>query len=290
MAEPAFARNEAQEKHLARIERTAVELARLAGAEIVNALGGMLAIKYKSDLAAEADEELTYRDPVSEVDHRCEVLLRARIAERFPDHDIIGEEINDRAADRPYGDYVWAVDPIDGTANFINGFPMFAASIGVIHHGLPVVGAVWCSTTHALRAGVYHGRVGGALQFEEQPLERQVNPAVQRRLAGDPRGGKDLGFMWETRKTGSAAVECAFVAAGLLRVARFETPNLWDVAGGIALVKAADLTVESHDEGRWQTLDRFDPVEGDIRRWRRPILLGEPQAVAQLGKAFPNGA
>lgn len=289
MAEPALARNETQEKYLAQIERTAVELARLAGAEIVNALGGMLAIKYKSDLAAELEEQ-TYRDPVSEVDHRCEVLLRARIAERFPDHDIIGEEINDRAADTPYADYIWAVDPIDGTTNFINGFPLFAASIGVIHHGLPVVGAVWCSTTHALRAGVYHGRVGGKLQFEEQPLDREPNPAVQRRLAGSPRGGKDLGFMWETRKTGSAAIECAFAAAGLLRVARFETPNLWDVAGGVALVKAAGLAVDTHTDGEWQRLDRFEPIEGDIRRWRHPILLGEPDAVRQLAKAFPNGA
>jgi myo-inositol-1(or 4)-monophosphatase len=289
MAEPAIARNETQERHLAEIERTAVELARLAGAEIVNAVGGLLAIKYKSDLAAEMDEA-TYRDPVSEVDHRCEVLLRARIAERFPDHDIIGEEINDRAGDKPYADYIWAVDPIDGTSNFINGFPMFAASIGVIHHGRPVVGALWCSTTHALRAGVYHGRVGGALQLDEQPIDRKPNPAVQRRLAGDPRGGKDLGFMWETRKTGSAAIECAFVAAGLLRVARFETPNLWDVAGGVALVKAAGLTVESHDGKQWRGLERFEPVEGDIRRWRHPILLGEPQAVQQLGRAFPNGA
>lgn len=293
MAEPAYARNDAQEKHLAQIERMAVELARLAGAEIVNALGGMLAIKYKSDLAASA-EALSYRDPVSEVDHRCEVLLRARIAERFPDHDIVGEEINDRVADRPYADYIWAVDPIDGTSNFINGFPMFAASIGVLHRGQPVVGALWCSTTHALRAGVYHGRVGGKLQLDEQPIDRKVNPAVQRRLAGDPKGGpgggKDLGFMWETRKTGSAAIECAFVAAGLLRVARFETPNIWDVAGGVALIKAAGLSIESHDSGNWRRLERFEPFEGDIRRWRRPLLIGEPEAVAQLGKAFPNGA
>jgi myo-inositol-1(or 4)-monophosphatase len=278
----------AEEKVLADIERTAVELARLAGAEIVNALGGLLSIKYKSDLDAKADDS-TYRDPVSEVDHRCEVLLRARIAERFPDHDIIGEEINDRAVDKPYADYIWAVDPIDGTSNFINGFPMFAASIGVIHHGRPVVGALWCSTTHALRAGVYHGRIGGTLRLDEQPIDRKPNPAVQRRLAGDPRGGKDLGFMWETRKTGSAAIECAFVAAGLLRVARFETPNLWDVAGGAALVKAAGLHIESHDGGQWQAFDRFDPVEGDVRRWRRPLALGEPEAVAQLVKAFPNG-
>ena len=165
---------------------------------------------------------------------------------------------------------------------------MFAASIGVLHHGMPIAGALWCSTTHALRAGVYHGRIGGKLQLDEQPIDRKVNPAVQRRLAGDPRGGKDLGFLWETRKTGSAAIECAFVAAGLLRVARFETPNLWDVAGGVALVKAAGLDVRSYDS-EWRALDRFEAVNGDIRRWRGAMLLGDPDAVNQLARAFPKG-
>jgi myo-inositol-1(or 4)-monophosphatase len=65
---------------------------------------------------------------------------------------------------------VWAIDPIDGTTNFVNGFPLFAASIGMLHRGCPVVGAIWCSTSYALRAGVYHARAGGALRFEGEPL------------------------------------------------------------------------------------------------------------------------
>jgi myo-inositol-1(or 4)-monophosphatase len=274
------------EKTLVQIERMAVEVARLAGAEIMNALGGMLAIKYKSDAKPKEGEELAYRDPVSEVDHRVEVLLRARIAEKFPGHDIIGEEINDRPGDRPYAEFVWAVDPIDGTANFINGFPLFAASIGVLYHGRPVVGAVWCATSHALRSGVYHGRVGAPLQFDEVPTDLKVNPSVQRRLAGDPGGGKNFGFLWDTRKTGSAAIECAFVAAGLLRVARFERPNIWDVAGGIALVRAAELDVRSIERGQWTPLDRFSGPDGDIRRWRQPLIIGDAQAVAELSGAL----
>jgi len=270
------------DKTLIQIERMAVEVARLAGAEIVNALGGMLSIKYKSDSAAKENAEPAYRDPVSEVDHRVEVLLRARIAERFPGHDIIGEEINDRPGDRPYAEFVWAVDPIDGTANFINGFPLFAASIGVLWHGRPVVGAVWCSTSHALRSGVYHGRVGAPLHFDEVPIDLKVNPGVQRRLAGDPGGGKNFGFLWDTRKTGSAAIECAFVAAGLLRVARFERPNVWDVAGGIALVRAAELDVRTIEAGQWTAMDRFSGLGGDIRRWRQPLIIGDAQAVSEL--------
>ena len=276
-----------EEKTLMQIERMAVEVARLAGAEIINALGGMLAIKYKSDAAAKEGAEVTYRDPVSEVDHRVEVLLRARIVERFPNHDIIGEEINDRPGDQPYSDFVWAVDPIDGTANFINGFPLFAASIGVLYQGRPVVGAVWCSTSHALRSGVYHGRVGAPLQFDEVPTDLKVNPSIQRRLAGDPGGGKNYGFLWDTRKTGSAAIECAFVAAGLLRVSRFERPNIWDVAGGVALVRAANFEAQTIEAGRWTAMDRFSGPGGDIRRWRQPLIIGDAQAVAELSGALP---
>jgi len=276
------------EKTLVQIERMAVEVARLAGAEIVNALGGMLSIKYKTDAIAKEGAEATYRDPVSEVDHRVEVLLRARIAERFPSHDIIGEEINDRPGDRPYAEFVWAVDPIDGTANFINGFPLFAASIGVLYHGRPVVGAVWCATSHALRSGVYHAHVGAPLQFDEVPTDLKVNPSVQRRLAGDPGGGKNFGFLWDTRKTGSAAIECAFVAAGLLRVSRFERPNIWDVAGGLALVRAAGLDVYTIEKGEWRTLDHFSGPDGDIRRWRQPLIIGDAPAVAELSGVLPT--
>jgi myo-inositol-1(or 4)-monophosphatase len=275
------------DRTLVHIERMAVEVARLAGAEIVNALGGMLAIKYKSDVAAKEGAEPAYRDPVSEVDHRVEVLLRARIAERFPAHDIIGEEINDRSGDRPYAEFVWAVDPIDGTANFINGFPLFAASIGVLHHGRPVVGAVWCASSHALRSGVYHGRIGSRLHFDEVPTDLKINPSVQRRLAGDPGGGRNFGFLWDTRKTGSAAIECAFVAAGLLRVTRFERPNVWDVAGGLALARAAELEVLTIEQGQWKPLDRFYGPDGDIRRWRQPLIIGDAPAVAELSGALP---
>ena len=66
----------------------------------------------------------------------------------------------------------------------------------------------------------------------------KVNAAVLRRLAGVPIVADADEAGWETRKTGSAALECALVAAGLLEVARFAAPNIWDIARGIALVEA----------------------------------------------------
>ena len=164
----------------ARSRALAVELARLAGAEIVNSLGKLLAVRYKGA----PEQEQRWRDPVSEVDGRVEQLIRARLAERFPGHDILGEESEERPG-RGH-DFIWAVDPIDGTTNFINGFPAFAASIGVLHKGQPIVGALWCASTHALRAGVYHAHRGGPLHFDDEPLKREHNPDIRRRLAGEP--------------------------------------------------------------------------------------------------------
>ena len=265
---------------LDQVESLAVELANIAGAEIKSALGGIFTVRYKTGATGSS----LWRDPVSEVDRKVEKIIRERIAEQFPDHGIIGEEMEAQRS-RNSG-FVWAVDPIDGTTNFINGFPMFAASIGVLHRARPVAGAVWCATSHALRAGVYHAHDGGKLRFEGSDVTPKANPAVRSGLAGVP-VIKAEDMPWDTRKTGSAAIECAMVAAGLLRVARFSNPNIWDVAGGLALVKAARGVVRQKIGETWQPMDAFEPTKGPdekigIRYWRRSIVIGTPEAVEKM--------
>jgi myo-inositol-1(or 4)-monophosphatase len=146
---------------------------------------------------------------------------------------------------------------------------------------------VWCSTGHALRPGVYHASAGGKLRFEDNDVTPKLNPAVRRRLAGVPvvtANDKN----WETRKTGSAAIECALVAAGMLRVARFDSPNIWDVAGGIVLVKAAGGTVRQQRDGHWETMQGFASEqpsvggEADLRFWRHPVIVGASEAVERM--------
>ena len=258
------------------IEHLAVELASIAGTEIAKALGGLLAVKYKT--AVKEDE---WRDPVSEVDGNVERMIRERLAENFPDHDIIGEEMDERPARG--NDFVWSVDPIDGTANFVNGFPLFAASIGVLHKGVPVVGALWCPVSHALRAGVYHCTKGGKVRFDGADVTPKMNPAVRRRLIGVPVATVSDGF-WETRKTGSAALECAMVAAGLLQAARFATPNIWDVAGGLALIFAGGGVARRRDGKRWVPMAHFEAPgdKADLRFWRGELIVGERRAVERM--------
>ena len=264
---------------LAEIERTAVDLANLGGARIIAALGRTLSVRYKTG----ADEDSAFRDPVSEVDHEVEKLIREVVGERFPDHDVVGEESEERPG---LGhEIVWAVDPIDGTTNFVNGFPLFASAIGVLSQGRPLAGAVWCSTSHALRSGVYHARQGHVLCFDSEPMDVEANPAVRRRLAG--LGSLEAGatLPWDIRKSGSAAVECAFVAAGLLSVARFDRPNVWDVAGGLALVTAAGREARERGPDGWTGFDGFLHGDTDLREWHRPMIIGEPDAVASLADA-----
>jgi myo-inositol-1(or 4)-monophosphatase len=241
-----------------------------------------LAVRYKT----RSPDETTWRDPVSEVDHRVETLIRARLAERYPKHDILGEEIEERPG--RHAEFVWAVDPIDGTSNFVNGFPLFAASIGVLHRGRPIAGAVWCATSHRLRPGVYHACAGGTLYFDNETAEPRLNPAVRRHLAGVPDYDTDNG-PWDVRKTGSAAIECALVAAGLLQVARFETPNIWDVAGGLALVLAAGGEVRTQTSAGWTKMDRFEVRSsdgpGDLRYWRQRLVIGRAESVAIMCEA-----
>jgi len=261
------------------IEQLAVELADIAGNEIKAALGGLLAVRYKTA----ATDDTLWRDPVSEVDRRVETMIRKRLADEFPDHDIIGEEYDERRHGR---DFIWVVDPIDGTTNFVNGLPLFAASIGVLHKGRPVVGALWCSVSHALRAGVYHAAAGNKLRFDGADVTPKINPDVRRKLAGVPElTSQDAS--WDTRKTGSAALECAMVAAGLLQAARFASPNIWDVGGGIALVQAAGGVVRQSQGDGWKPMYRFEPGAGpdgavDLRYWRRAIVVGRPDAVETM--------
>ncbi|MBI2255246.1 MAG: inositol monophosphatase [Proteobacteria bacterium] len=285
---------------LRKIEQMAVDLAHLAGSEIVQQLGRAVTIRYKAvdpvkvvEQAAKTVRPINlFRDPVSEVDQNVERMIRMRLAETFPTHDILGEEIRDSSGRE--SDFLWAIDPIDGTTNFINGFPLFAASIGVLHRGRPIAGAIWCSASHALYAGIYHACLGGDVCFDGEALRPRLNPGIRRRLAGEPQAVPDVDLPWEVRKTGSAAIECAFVAAGLLRVARFERPNIWDIAGGLALVAAARGEILTYADRRWQPFSHFEPPaapEGripELRQWHRPVIIGDAEGTSLLGAHHPH--
>lgn len=263
---------------LAAIEETALELARLGGVEIEAGMSRPLTVDYKTD----GKDHAAPRDPVSELDRSIEQFVRSRVAERFPSHGVIGEEFDVPA--RAEDEFIWVIDPLDGTSNFLNGFPLIACSIGVLHLGRPVVGAIWCSSGPALRPGVFHAHLGGSLAFEETPVARGPREGLRRRLAAAPGGASGSAKDWDHRVTGSAALECAMVAAGAFNSAVFWAPGIWDIAAGIVLVRAAGLEVleRSSRKGAWQPFEQFraperkrDGSPASIRDWRHSLLMGE---------------
>jgi myo-inositol-1(or 4)-monophosphatase len=268
---------------LAELEELAVELAHLAGAQIADTLGSAITVEYKR-ASQRAGTEPT--NPVSEVDTAVEAMIRERVGARFPTHAIIGEEVD--VHPDPTLEYAWIVDPVDGTTNFVNGFPLFAAAVGVLHRGVPIVGAIWCSTSHELRAGVYHAHVGGALLFEGRSVPAsRPSSGVLRRLAARPGGAPGRLARWDTRVTGSTCIECAFVASGIFVSAAFFGPYVWDVAAGIVLLRAAGLEVWTLREGAWRPFDRFEAPASvresrvpTLRDWRQSLAVGTPEGVA----------
>ncbi|MGI8524663.1 MAG: histidinol-phosphatase [Pseudolabrys sp.] len=96
-------------------------------------------------------------DPVTAADRAAENAMRARIQKQFPDHGIVGEEHGNERAD---AEYVWALDPIDGTKSFINGMPTWGTLIGLMRFGEPVFGIMHQPFTCELFSGD-----GGAARY-----------------------------------------------------------------------------------------------------------------------------
>ena len=92
---------------------------------------------FRSAIGAEDKSRGGVFDPVTEADRGAEAAMRRLIAQTFPAHGVIGEEYG---AERPDAEYVWVLDPIDGTKSFISGLPTWGTLIGLMHRGRPVYG------------------------------------------------------------------------------------------------------------------------------------------------------
>jgi myo-inositol-1(or 4)-monophosphatase len=273
--------------NLPELERAAAHLAQRGGERIAAALGRDLSVQFKGAFLGGAVNS----NPVSEVDHEVEHFLRAQLAERFPGHTVIGEELG--AVHPDDVPFTWVIDPIDGTTNFINGLPLFACSVGLLYEGWPIAGAIWCASTHALRPGVYHARHRGPLCFDGAPLKRRPG-ASWRGLATEPGRAPLFGAHWDTRVMGSSTIEFAFVAAGLLRFAYIPRPRIWDVAAGLALVHASGCAAMARDDSHWQPLVRFSAVHGPageskhLCHWRESTIVGDADAIALALASVPH--
>ena len=182
-------------------------------------------------------------DYVTEVDHRCEGLIMGMIRSRFPDHHIMSEET---ANDGLQAGVTWVIDPLDGTANFIHGFPHVAVSIGVCVDKAPVFGVVF----DPLLGELFTAKLGGGAYLNGRRLAvRQSTPLEHAMIAtGFPHRSRGVldpylevfkSVFFATggiRRAGSAALDLCYLAAG--RVDGFWEVGLkaWDIAAGSLMV------------------------------------------------------
>jgi myo-inositol-1(or 4)-monophosphatase len=194
-------------------------------------------------------------DLVTEVDLAVERAFRAMIAERFPDHQILAEEMGGAAAIAPGA--CWVFDPIDGTSNYAHGLPIFCASLALEINGVAEVAAVYDPNRKELFTAERGGgaflngtplRVSSATRLVDAMLVTGFPYDVHQRV--DEIVGLFAAFVGQAlavRRLGSAAIDLCYIAAG--RMDGFWETDLrpWDIAGGALIVAEAGGLVTRTD-------------------------------------------
>lgn len=185
-------------------------------------------------------------DVVTEADVESQHAIQEFIDRSFPTHGILGEEgLNRPAADSHYR---WIVDPLDGTSNYVHGFPYYAVSIGVELAGELIVGIVFDPTRQEMYTAIKGGgawcngrrlQVSGISSLKDSLLVASFPPGAKRDSRPIQQFLEILPQAQTVQRTGSAAMNLANVAAG--RIDGFWSFSLkpWDVAAGALLVREA---------------------------------------------------
>lgn len=217
--------------------------------------GGPLQVDKKGDI-----------DLVTDVDIAVERQFRACVAERFPDHQVLGEELQvDEAQRRPVPGHCWVFDPVDGTTNFAHGLPIFCASLGLEIDGRVEVAAVYDPT----RRELFTAERGQGARLNGSRLHvsstRKVSEALL--VTGFPydvrQEGRDiLGLFGHfiarsraVRRLGSAALDLCYVAAGRLDAYWESRLQPWDTCAGALIVEEAGGVVTTWDGSPYQSRD-----------------------------------
>ena len=214
-----------------------------AVAIIEEAMG--LALRFFEARDAIATRTKGFQDFVSEADTTVERLIRDRLAVAFPGETVLGEEMGG-VADDAY----WIIDPIDGTANFLRGSPLWGISLGFVRNGRPELGVV----AMPVLKDIYAAADGTGLMLNGKPLARHVPfEDVQIMSLGDSAAADaeevaalTVGLRhagWVVESIRSTSIGLAFAARGIFDGHLQKLTTMWDIAGGVVLAREAGLDV-----------------------------------------------
>ncbi len=252
----------------------------LAAAEAAaDAAGAVIRPLFRSPLLVEAKGDAS---PVTEADRGAERAMRAILAERFPDHGIWGEEYG---ADRPDAEWLWLLDPIDGTRAFVTGRPLFGTLVALLHRGRPVLGLIDQPAVGERWIGV-----AGAPTRLRSPLGGQAGCRPCARMAeaelsctspemfgpGDAPGFARLRAAARRVTWGGDCYAYGLLALGLVDVVAEAGMQPWDWAALVPVVEGAGGRVTGWD-GAPLTLDG----PGQVLAVGDPALLAEAVGLLQ---------
>jgi len=249
-----------------------VELNRVAGEAILPLFRGDHGVAHKEGKWA--------FDPVTEADKGAERAIRKLVSARYPDHGFIGEEYGE---DRPEAEFVWVLDPVDGTRAFIAGLPLWCTLIGLRHEGKPVLGSIGQSYLGEL----YIGHAGGARLISPagtKPLKVRPCPKLTDALIAttDPEmcfTGAELGAWSQVRaaarlaRLGCDAYAYAMVAAGTMDLVLEAGLAAWDIEAAIPLIEGAGGLVTD-----WRGEDLAARTAERDATWRGQVAIAGDRA------------
>ncbi len=196
-------------------------------------------------------------DLVTEVDLECERMCRAVLADRFPDHDILAEELSSGPNQAPVSRYRWVFDPLDGTTNYAHGLPVFCASLALEIDGQAVAGAIYDPTRKELFTG--ERTVGAFLNGTRLQVSETDTLLDALLVTGFPYDVHQklhsliemfsafLGQARAVRRLGSAALDLCYVAAGRFDGFWEQSLRPWDVSAGALIVEEAGGRITGMD-------------------------------------------
>ncbi len=216
---------------------TAVKAARKAGSIITRS---------SFDLDKLTVRSKRHNDFVSEVDHAAEEAIIGTLREAYPRHGFLAEE---SGTDNPKAEYVWVIDPLDGTTNFLHGFPQYCVSIALLHKGVASHAVVFDPNRNEL----FTTSRGSGAYLNDRRIRVSKTDRIDDALVGTGFPFREVDKIDEylrmfknvtctssgIRRPGAAALDLAWVAAG--RIDGFWELGLspWDMAAGALLIREA---------------------------------------------------
>lgn len=249
--------------------------------------GGNVLLRHLSKLDALNVVEKGRMDFASEVDGLAEEAIVKELRRAYPDYGVLGEEGGAQKPGRGGGRYTWVIDPLDGTSNYLRGLPHYCVSIALTENGEPIHGVIFDPIRNELFVA---SRGGGAVLND-----RKIRVAERKDLAGSmivtgfpPRERERAGAQLEcvrqllreaedVRRTGSAALDLAYVACGRLDGYFEAGVKPWDIAAGVLLVREAGGRVCEYNGAN---LGRMDVATARIGQ----IVAGNVKLVEPLQK------